>query len=108
MQKRLVEPYNQFFGTIANQVRLEIIEVLLKGQSNVSNIVDKLGYGQSTISHSLRRLEECGFVTVQKNGKERIYTLNEQTIKPLLKLMNSHMNKYCKHVVAKKEGKKCH
>ncbi|MFC1648138.1 ArsR/SmtB family transcription factor [Nanoarchaeota archaeon] len=108
MQVTLKQPYRQFFGTLANQVRLEIIEVLIKGESNVSNIVDGLDYEQSTISHSLRRLEECGFVSVRKKGKERIYSLNKETIKPLLELMHTHMHKYCEHVVAKKEGMICH
>ena len=107
MRIALKQPYRQFFGTLANQVRLDIIQHLLKGESNVSSIVENLDYEQSTISHSLSRLEECGFVTVVPNGKERVYTLNKTTIEPLLKMMNTHMNRYCKHVVACKEGKKC-
>ena len=108
MKVALRQPYRQFFGTLANQVRLDIINILSKRQSNVSDIVDALEYEQSTISHSLRRLEECGFVSVQKNGKERIYQLNKTTITPLLELMDNHMNSYCSHIVAKKEGRKCH
>ena len=108
MKITLRQPYRQFFGTLANQVRLDIINVLSKRQSNVSDIVDALDYEQSTISHSLRRLEECGFVSVTKNGKERIYELNNNTITPLLALMDTHMYTYCHHVVAKKEGRKCH
>lgn len=108
MKTALQQPYHQFFGTISNQVRLDIIEVLLKGKSNVNTIVKKIPYEQSTISHSLRRLEECGFVVVEQKGKERVYALNTQTIKPLFTLMRNHMNKYCKHVIAKKEGNICH
>ena len=102
MKLALQQPYQQFFGTLANQVRLDIIEVLRNGKKNVSSIVDKLSYDQSTISHSLRRLEECGFVTVEQKGTERIYTLNEKTIKPLLSLMHTHMEKYCCKIVAHK------
>lgn len=105
MKLALKQPYKQFFGTLANQVRLDIVNHLAKGNSNVSKIVSKLNYDQSTISHSLRRLEECGFVTARQNGKERIYTLNENTIKPLFSMMQTHMTNYCMHVVARKEGK---
>jgi len=108
MRTQLKQPYKQFFGTVANQVRLDIIEVLNKENSNVSNIVKKVPYEQSTISHSLKRLEECGFVSVEKQGKERIYSLNRKTITPLLNIMKIHMDKYCCKVVAKKEGKLCH
>lgn len=108
MKIPLKQPYRQFFGTLANQVRLEIIEHLSQGRCNVTGIVDCLDYDQSTISHSLRRLEECGFVSVEQQGKERIYSLNTETIRPLMDLMNSHMDKHCSHVVAKREDKKCH
>ncbi len=102
MKVALKQPYKQFFGTVANQVRLDIIKLLHDGKSNVTTIVNKLPYDQSTISHSLRRLEECGFVTVEKQGKERIYTLNTITILPLFELMQQHMDKYCQHIVTKK------
>ena len=71
MKLALKQPYRQFFGTLANQVRLEIIEQLSTGKSNVTDIVTNLNYDQSTISHSLKRLEECGFVKVQPRGKEK-------------------------------------
>ncbi len=102
MKTTLKQPYQQFLGTVANQVRLEIIELLIRDKSNVTNLQKRLKYDQSTISHSLRRLEECGFVTVEKKGKERIYALNTTTIKPLFMLMQTHMDAYCKHVVEKK------
>ena len=102
MKVALKQPYKQFFGTMANQVRLDIIKRLYHGKSNVTTLVNKLPYDQSTISHSLRRLEECGFVTVKKEGRERKYTLNTTTIKPLFELMQEHIDNYCKHVVAKR------
>ncbi|MBI3032479.1 winged helix-turn-helix transcriptional regulator [Candidatus Woesearchaeota archaeon] len=102
MKTALKQPYQQFFGTLANQVRLELIELLIRDKSNVTNLQQKLKYDQSTISHSLRRLEECGFVTVEQKGKERIYSINAKTIKPLFMLMQTHIDMYCKHVVEKK------
>ena len=95
MKTALREPYKRFFGTLANQYRLEIIEALFNGQRSVTQLVKHLRFNQSTVSHNLKRLEECGFVFVEPNGKERIYSLNKGTIKPLLNLMHSHMNKYC-------------
>lgn len=108
MKQPLKQPYHQFFGTLANQVRLEIIELLSNGKSNVGDMAKRLRYDQSTISHSLRRLEECGFVSVEQRGKERVYSLNQKSIKPLWSLMHDHMEKYCAHVVAKKGEKRCH
>lgn len=99
MKTTLQEPYHQFFGTLANQVRLDIISVLLRGKKNVGMITKETNYPQPTVSHSLRRLDVCGFVHARQDGKERWYSLNEKTITPLFHLMNTHMNAYCKHVV---------
>jgi DNA-binding transcriptional ArsR family regulator len=106
MKQALRQPYQQFFGTLANQTRIDIVELLGKGPKNVGEIVEALGCDQTTVSHNLRRLEECGFVTVARKGKERVYTLNEVTIRPLLTLMHSHMDHYCCHVVARKAAKR--
>jgi DNA-binding transcriptional ArsR family regulator len=105
MKTALKQPYRQFFGTLANQIRLEILSILLQGEANVTKIVSQLDYDQTSVSHSLSRLTECGFVTVRKKGKERVYTLNKTTIEPLFKLMNLHVNNYCVHVVEAKMKK---
>jgi DNA-binding transcriptional ArsR family regulator len=104
MKTTLKQPYKQFFGTLANQIRLDIIRNLRNKDKNVGSISDSTGYSQSTVSHSLKRLEECGFVSVKQDGKNRVYSLNQKTIKPLFELMEDHMNCFCKKIV-KKGGK---
>ncbi|MCH8741663.1 winged helix-turn-helix transcriptional regulator [Patescibacteria group bacterium] len=98
MKRTIREPYKIFFETLGNKTRWDIIHLLQKGKLNVTAIVKTLGYEQSLISHHLGRLERCGFVGVEINKKERIYTLNKKTIKPLLKLMDKHINRYCKNL----------
>jgi|SRR3989338_8165129 len=98
MKAELRQPYRTFFGTLANQHRIDIIEALSKGPMNVSGICRKTRYNQTTVSHSLKRLKHCGFVSVKRKGKEMIYTLNSSTIKPLLSLMNRHMENHCSKI----------
>ena len=98
MKTELRQPYKTFFGTLSNQYRIDIIEVLSKGSKNVTKICKETKCNQSTVSHNLQRLEHCGFVFMKPNGKERIYELNEETIKPLLKLMHKHMEDYCSKI----------
>ncbi len=104
MKSILREPYRRFFGTLANQYRLDIIETLQEGDKTVGQIAKKLKCHQTTVSHNLRRLVECGFVKVTKKGKEKVCRLNKETIKPLLSLMHKHMNAYCKHLNHKYSG----
>lgn len=81
---------------MANENRLKIIHFLLKTDSkNVSDIVKGTKLEQTSVSHNLRRLLNCHFVEVEQNGKERVYSLNKATIRPLLALMDKHVNSFC-------------
>jgi len=92
------KPYELFFQTLANEQRLRIINLLRKGPKNVSEICKSLNFNQTTVSHNLRRLKTCGFVFTKKSGKERIYSLNKETIKPLMDLIDRHTDRFCSHL----------
>ncbi|MBI4010195.1 MAG: winged helix-turn-helix transcriptional regulator, partial [Candidatus Aenigmarchaeota archaeon] len=81
-------PYKLFFGTLGNQIRLQILHALIKRPKNVTELTDELGFDQTTISKNLKRLATCRFITNKKAGKYNIYSLNKKTILPLLKLID--------------------
>lgn len=89
------EAYDFFLGTLSNKNRIKILNELLMGEKNVSELTEKIGVDQSTISNHLRRLKYCGFVSVESKGKERYYSLNKDTIEPLMSLINKHVSTYC-------------
>jgi len=62
---------------------------------NVKQISDALKQEQSMISHNLRPLVDCGFVFVERKWKERIYSINKETMEPVFKVFNFHAEKYC-------------
>jgi len=98
LMHKLQPQYKEFFKTLGNQTRVNILLHLERdGKCNVLTLTKKLGVDQSTISHNLRRLETCKFVTVEPNGQERVYSLNKATIKPLFKLIKKHAQTYCKN-----------
>jgi len=66
---------------------------------NVSEMIKELKIDQTNISHNLQRLKSCGFVVSEKEGKYRKYFLNKQTISPILKLIDNHMEKNCLMIV---------
>lgn len=80
--------YALCFDTLSNPLRLEIINSLRKGPHSVSELTKELGAEQSKISHSLKALRECKFVSVSQKGKQRIYSLKKG---PLTK-MNAKNN----------------
>lgn len=101
MKNKIQEPYKIFFETLGNKTRWDIVHLLQKDSYRATEISEKLGYEQSLVSHHLRRLEICGFVSFKQNGNERIYKLNKETVGPLLSLMDKHINKFCKYCLAK-------
>lgn len=90
--------YKIFFTSLANPNRLQIVNILRQGSKNVSEICQTTGFEQTMVSHNLQRLERCGMVFVEQKGKKRYYTLNHKTIKPLLKLIDSHIDQHCSKI----------
>lgn len=84
-----------FFSTFSNPTRMGIVEQLRKGPRNVTQLSKALGQDQSMISHNLRPLVKCRFVFVEKRWRERVYSLNKETMKPLFKIIDNHLEKYC-------------
>lgn len=88
--------FDDFFTVLGNKQRVKILQLLdKKGPQNVSYIAEHLGAEQSAVSHNMKRLKKCHFVNVEKSGKERIYSINTDTIKPLFELIDRHVRKYC-------------
>ncbi len=91
--------YKVFFGTLVSESRLKIINLLRHGKRNVTELVTTLGLDQTAVSHDLARLKKCGFVKTEVEGKYHYYMLNENTIKPLMQLIDTHMSHYCIHIL---------
>lgn len=88
--------YKDFFATLAADKRLDILQYLhTNGAQNVSEISLGTGQEQSAVSHSLKKLLGCQCVHVEVRGKNRYYSLNSETIVPLLGLVDTHLKNYC-------------
>ncbi|MGD8506552.1 MAG: metalloregulator ArsR/SmtB family transcription factor [Candidatus Bathyarchaeota archaeon] len=95
MKHNLSETCYQFFSTLANPTRLAILELLRERPKNVTEISKALNQEQSMISHNLKLLERCRFVSSERRMKERFYSLNKETIEQLFKIFDYHATKYC-------------
>jgi len=74
---------------------MKIVEALMERPLNVSKICKQTGEEQSKISHNLKILKDCHVVDAKIKGKQRIYSLNKDTIVPLMKLVEQHVSRYC-------------
>ncbi len=95
MKHGLSDYCHLFFSTFSNPTRLGIVEQLREGPKNVTQLADALEQEQSMISHNLKPLVRCCFVLVEKRWREHIYSLNKETMDPLLKIIDNHIEKFC-------------
>ena len=87
--------YYNFFMNFANKTKLDIIIALKNGSLSVTDIAEKIKEEQSKVSHNLKNLTECNILTVKQKGKNRIYSLNKDTVMPMLKIVEKHVKKSC-------------
>ncbi len=95
MKKGLSETCHRFFSVLSNPTRLAALETLMEGSMNVSQLAESLGQEQSMVSHNLRPLVRCRFVEVERRGKERLYSVNRDTLDPLFKIVEHHAVSFC-------------
>ena len=94
--------YHYFFRTLANPLRIHLLTELSRESRCVSELAEEMEEDRSRVSHALKNLLECNFVTVEKDGRKRVYSINKNTIQPLLEIADEHVRnncKNCKHAV---------
>ncbi len=84
------------FMNFANKTKFDIIMALKSGPMSVMEISSKIGEEQSKVSHNLKTMSCCHLLDVRKQGKKRIYSLNKETVMPILKLAETHIQKHCR------------
>lgn len=71
------------FNAVAEPKRRQILDVLVDGERSVNDLVMLLGLAQPQVSKHLRVLREVGLVDVRDDGRQRVYRLNGQALKPI-------------------------
>lgn len=74
----------RYFHVLAHPTRVRVLELLIEGDRNVSDLVEAIGGGQSRISNHLSCLRWCGFVTSERVGREVVYALADPAVEQLL------------------------
>ena len=71
------------FNAVAEPRRRQILDVLARGERPVNDLVRALGLAQPQVSKHLRVLREVGAVDVRQEGRQRLYRLNGEALKPI-------------------------
>jgi DNA-binding transcriptional ArsR family regulator len=71
------------FNAVAEPRRRQILDALVGGERPVNELVHVLGMAQPQVSKHLRVLREVGAVDVRDEGRQRLYRLNGNALKPI-------------------------
>jgi len=71
------------FNAIAEPRRREVLGVLAGGERRVGEIVVVLGWPQPAVSKHLGVLLAVGLVSARRDGRQRVYRLNGERLKPV-------------------------
>jgi DNA-binding transcriptional ArsR family regulator len=71
------------FNAVAEPRRRAILDLLAAGDRPVNDLVHLLGVAQPQVSKHLRVLREVGLVEVRDQGRQRMYRLNAEPLKPI-------------------------
>jgi DNA-binding transcriptional ArsR family regulator len=76
----------KFFHGLSDLTRLRIVELLLDGEKNVSELMALLGQPQSRVSNHLACLRWCGYVDSRREGKFVYYRISDPRVRQLITL----------------------
>ncbi|MFA9379510.1 MAG: ArsR/SmtB family transcription factor [Acetanaerobacterium sp.] len=69
----------RIFKALGDPRRAMIVDMLSCGELCACRILEQFEMSQSTLSHHMKLLCECGLVKAREEGKWTYYSLNEQT-----------------------------
>jgi ArsR family transcriptional regulator len=79
----------ELFHALSDETRLEIIELLRRGERCVCELTDSLDAAQSRLSFHLRVLKDAGVVRDRKNGRWVYYELDSEVFEEMEVLIST-------------------
>jgi ArsR family transcriptional regulator len=79
----------ELFHALSDETRLEIIELLRKGERCVCELTDTLDAAQSRLSFHLRVLKDAGIVRDRKDGRWVHYELDPEAFDEMETLVSA-------------------
>jgi DNA-binding transcriptional ArsR family regulator len=71
------------FNAVAEPKRRQVLEIIGTDELPVNEIVERLGWPQPMVSKHLGVLKQVGLVQERRVGRQRLYRVNMQMLKPI-------------------------
>ncbi|MDR2974831.1 MAG: metalloregulator ArsR/SmtB family transcription factor [Propionibacteriaceae bacterium] len=72
--------YAHLFAALGDPTRLAVLQHLAAGPHRVRDLVEHMGFAQSTVSKHLAFLCECGLVQARPDGRSSWYSLAQPAL----------------------------
>ncbi len=79
----------EILKALGHHDRLQIVNILLRGECQVGKLVDELGIRQSYTSQQLSILKNHGILKSRREGNKKFYSLANDSIKEIVKAIKS-------------------
>lgn len=91
MYEKLFALQEDIFKVIANQKRLEIIQLLSSGERTVTEMTDMLGIRQANLSQHLAPLRQAKILETRREGVQVFYHLTDERIADAVVLIRAFL-----------------
>ena len=81
-----------FYKMFGDATRLKILMLLMKGETMVTEISERINMNQSAVSHQLRILKQSRIIKVRRDGKNSFYSFDDDHIYEILRTGFNHIN----------------
>ncbi len=87
VKKRGIDLKARYLKALACEKRMEILEILRRGEKSVCKLVEELGVDQSVVSRHLKTLKESGIVDSRKKGVSVYYRIVDKGVLKVIDLI---------------------
>ena len=89
--KHTMEHIAELFKGFADPTRVHILYLLAQGEQCVGDIAEGVQISQSAISHQLRMLKGMHLIKYRREGKNILYSLDDDHVKTILETGLEHV-----------------
>ncbi len=89
--EEVINDLSDLFKILGDPTRTKILFVLEKGDLCVSDISNAVNMTKYAVSHQLRTLKQAKLVKCKRDGKEMIYSLDDDHVSTLFECALAHV-----------------
>ena len=90
-EKDTMDHIAELFKGFADPTRVHILYLLAQGEQCVGEIAGSVQISQSAISHQLRLLKQMHLIKYRRDGKNVLYSLDDDHVKTILETGLEHV-----------------